>query len=368
MSLWDTIKRGAQGAAGVIAAPYTGGASLALTADAAARGDSSSPGDAAAGVTGGIGEAFQDNLNLGKNRADPGLYQYKDQNWGGDPGKADYFANQGLGISQGLRGQALSANDSANYAQGQMQGGYGRGVDASHGYEATGDVAREYASRGIQSNALGLAGQAAQGNAPSAAQYMMNSGMNTAMANQQAIAGGARGSGALALAGGNMAGNQAAMQSQAYNQGGQLRAQEMATARDQYGQLAGAQRGQDQSRLAQSTANTQFNANVNNSVGAQNMDRDAQYRVGMGNTSANLRGAATAAENGASNALTGAQHPYDAQLGANTTMQGLRGTSYDTNEQTKAGIMGGNADRKAAQTNKWIDAGTGLVSSLLTKK
>ncbi len=357
-----------KGAAGYVAAPYTGGASLALTGDAAVDAANGSAPAPSSSITGPVGEAFNDNLNLGKNRADPGLYQYQDPIWGDNPNAANDFTNfgksvadQGHGISDRASGYATGANNA-------MNAGYNNPNEAFQGKENYGQVANEYASRGIQGNALGLAQSAAQGDQPSAAQYMMNSGLNTAMANQQAIAGGARGAGGLALAGGNMAANQANLQSQAFNQGGQLRAQEMAQARDAYGNLAGQQRSQDQARLGQGNQMSQFNAGQRQTAGMADKVNDINYRQAMGNISIGQGNVANGAVNAQSTALNTAMHPYDVKMGAGTTMQGLRGTSYDTNEQTKAGIMGGNADRKAAQTNKWIDTGTGLASSLLSKK
>lgn len=360
MGVWGDIAKGVgRGALAV----GTGGISEAV---GLAAGEN--PIDMIGSAAEGIGDAASGYTDLGRNNAQIQDFQYQDPTWGGQPGRADEFAGRGLNISDRLSGQAGEANYGANAAQNEMIGGYGRSMPTSLAGEDSGQVANEYASRGIQSNALGLAQQAAQGNAPSAAQYMMNSGLNTAMANQQAIAGGARGAAGLALAGGNMAGNNAAMQSQAFNQGGQLRAQEMATARDQYGNLATGQRGQDQSRIGQGNQMSQFNAGASNTTANQALDRDAQYRVGMGGVAGNLRGAATNAEVGATGALNTAMNPYNQTMTSGTTMQGLRGTSFDTGQQTRAGIQGGNADRKAGQVNKVIDFAAGLGSNTMKAK
>jgi hypothetical protein len=195
----------------------------------------------------------------------------------------------------------------------------------------------------------------------------MNQGMNTAMANQQAIAGGARGAGALALAGGNMAGNNAAMQSQAFNQGGQLRAQEMATARDQYGNLSTQHRGQDQSRIGQTNDMSKFNAGQTQSADVQNKTNDITFRGTMGNLATGSMTAGAGAINAGSGALNTAMHPHDEVMASGTKMQGLRGTSSDTHEELTAGIVGGNADRKANRTDSWINTGKELGMSLLKK-
>ncbi len=317
-----------------------------------------------------VGDAAQsavpdpaDFMNAGKNRSQIGDFQYEDPTWGHDPSSADFFAQRGLANDDRAHGINDSSWQLGNTAGDAMRNGYAPQVGSTYAGEKAGDVANEYASRGIQSNALGLAESAANGNQPSAAQYTMNQGLNTAMANQQAIAGGARGAGGLALAGGNMAGNQAAMQSQAYNQGGQLRAQEMAQARDLYGNLAGQQRGQDLSRIATGNQNTQFNSGQSLTADMANKTNDINYRLGSGNTAVGAYNASTGAVNAGNSALSGATHGYDSTLDSKTKMQGLRGTSYDSAQQTRAGITGQNADRSAAQGNKVIDFLGNVVQS-----
>ncbi len=362
-SPFDWVK----GAAGVVAAPYTGGASLALTADTAASGGGGAVGDGAQSAAGAVADTGKDFMNAGKNRYDVQGSQYTDPVWGNNPGAANNFANYGLSVAdQGhnISDRAFNAGDNANNA---MSAGYNNPNEAFQGKENYGQVANEYASRGIQSNALDLAQSAAQGNQPSAAQYMMNSGMNTAMANQQAIAGGARGAGALALAGGNMAANNANLQSQAFNQGGQMRAQEMAQARDAYGNLSTQQRGQDQSRIGQGNQMSQFNAGQRQTAGMADKVNDINYRQAMGNISIGHENAANGAVGAQSTALNTAMHPYDQSQDAGVKMQGLRGTSYDAAEGLKAGITGGNADRSAIQGNKLIDLAGSVVSSAMKK-
>lgn len=318
-------------------------------------------------VADGAGGLVDDYMNVGKNHAQPNSFQYTDPTWGGSPGQADYFANQGLNMAGAAQNVANGAGNSAQWAAEAMRGGYGPQQQAFQAQSNPGQVAQEYASRGIQSNALGMAQDAAQGNAPSVAQGMMNQGLNTAMANQQAIAGGARGAGALALAGTNMAANNANLQANAFSQGGQLRAQEMATARDQFGNLSGQQRQQDQTLMGQGNQMNQYNATNQQNANQQNLDRDVTFRTGMGGVANQFTNNQSNALATGTNALGTAMKPYDTSQDAAVKMQGLRGTSYDTNQQTLAGISGANAAAKAGQQGKVVDAFTGFLSNGLKK-
>jgi hypothetical protein len=122
---------------------------------------------------------------------------------------------------------------------------------------------REAQSRDYdQAGAMELARGAAMGQAPSAAAYQMQAGLNAAGAQQAAQAGGARGAAGLAMAQGNAASNVANMQQNAFTAAGQLRAQEMAEARGLYGGLAGQMRQQDQNRLGMGNQMSQFNSTI----------------------------------------------------------------------------------------------------------
>lgn len=141
-----------------------------------------------------------------------------------------------------------------------------------------------------QQDAMALARAAALGEAPSEAQYMMQQGLNNAVAGQQSQMASARGAAALANAQGNAAGNMAALQNQAAMQGGQLRAQEMANARGMFGGFAN-QYTQDQlARLGMANQMAMGNAqNANNyTMGmlgqAGNFAGLGQGYMGMGNT------------------------------------------------------------------------------------
>jgi len=110
----------------------------------------------------------------------------------------------------------------------------------ANGYMGMGDAARMQ-----QAQALGLQQSAAMGNAPSAAASMMGMGNAQAMRNQMAMAANARGAGGMGVAGFQAANNMGQLQGQNIAQTGQLRAQEMAQARDAYMQGASGMRGQD---------------------------------------------------------------------------------------------------------------------------
>jgi hypothetical protein len=138
---------------------------------------------------------------------------------------------------------------------------YSRGPQAteSQWQSANEQQARDY----DQAGAMQLARDAAMGNAPSEAAYQLQAGLDAASASQASMAGGARGSAALALGQGNAAYNTANLQQQAFTQAGQLRAQEMANARGLYGSLSGQQREQDQNRLSLGNQMSQYNASLN---------------------------------------------------------------------------------------------------------
>ena len=105
-------------------------------------------------------------------------------------------------------------------------------------------------SRGQQVQALGLLGNAAQGNAPSAAQLQMAQGLNAAQTQGYGMANSARGGVGAQMAAQRQAQQGSAMLGQqAVNQSGQLRAQEMAQARGDFSQAASGLRGADQSQM-----------------------------------------------------------------------------------------------------------------------
>ncbi len=102
--------------------------------------------------------------------------------------------------------------------------------------------------RNRQYDALGMMQGAAMGNAPSQAAIMMRQGNDQAIANQMAMAAGARGAGAMAGAQQQAMGNASNMSTQNQNNMGALRAQEMANARQAYFGGASGARSMDEAR------------------------------------------------------------------------------------------------------------------------
>lgn len=236
--------------------------------------------------------------------------------WGGYEGADQNFANIGM---SGVVGAADSANWWKNQAQTP------RGAMSWENQELSD---REAQTRyGDQSGAIQLAREAAMGMAPSAAAYQMQSGLDQSLAAQQAQMGGARGAAGVALAGGNAAANSASLMNQTYNQAGQLRAQEMASAMGLYGGLSGQQRSQDLERLGQSTQNTQFNVGAND-----------QYALGAGGV-ANQYGQQGIGWYGQS------AHGYDQAAIMNNAAWDRYYNSTGKDRDRQAGIASGNADR-----------------------
>lgn len=236
--------------------------------------------------------------------------QLGSQYYGGYPGGAADMANLGL------RGMG--------WAQGESM--RDRGATAVEDQELSD---REAQSRyGDQAGSLMLAREAAMGQAPSQAAYLMQAGLDRSLANQQAMAGGARGAAGIALAQGNAQSNAAAVQNQAYTQAGAMRADEMAGARGLYGGLAGQQRQQDQNRLGMGNEMSRYNAGAND-----------QYRMGMGQLGLGYYGAS--------------QRPYESQFGGDVQMQGYRAGANQNQNQ----LDWQKAQAAAAERNKWQDRG-----------
>jgi hypothetical protein len=271
------------------------------------------------------------NNGRGLNRQD--LERAHQAVWDASGGQG-YQPGQGGAVQQGgmagggmnYGGYAGGATDMSNiglrgmgWAQGEAQ--RDRGATAIEDQELSDREAQ--ARYGDQAGAIQLAREAAMGQAPSQAAYLMQAGLNQGLANQQAMAGGARGAAGIALAQGNAQANAATMQNQAYTQAGAMRADEMNQARNLYGGLAGTQRQQDQNRLGMGNDMSKYNAGAND-----------QYRLGMGQLGLGYYGAS--------------QRPHESQLNADVGY-------YNTN------VSDGNADadrqaqeraRRAAQNQQ----------------
>lgn len=177
-----------------------------------------------------------------------------------------------------------SLNSGASYADSLARKAQNRGPSAR---EDSGLAWNEASGAGgNQGAALGLAGTLARGQQPSQAAYQLQSGLNANMAQQSAIARGARGGAALAVAGQNEAFNNATAQQNAFTQGGLLRSRDMATGRGLLGSQLDTMQRQNAARIGQADTLNQFNAAQNDKV-----------ELGMAGAAVNLGNAATNAGN-----------------------------------------------------------------------
>jgi hypothetical protein len=117
----------------------------------------------------------------------------------------------------------------------QYGGRQGFAQDEANFFRQQGLGAQNRAGVQIDPAAYNLMQQAALGNAPSQAALQQQQGLQQSIAAQQAMAASARGGAGLAGAQFQASQNAAGLQNQAVNQAAQLRAQEMANARGQYG-------------------------------------------------------------------------------------------------------------------------------------
>ena len=271
------------------------------------------------GVTNAVTGAAGDFMGAGENKHQSQVAPNAAAQWGEGIGGPEGYAQ--IGIDQ--MGQS---NSGASWAQQEMM--RDRGPQA---YENQFLSNNEATSRGYhQEGALNFAMQGMMGNQPSEAAYMLQGGLDKAIAGQQAMAGGARGGAGMALAQGNMGANAAALQNQAFNQAGQLRAGEISNYANMYGQLAGQQRQQDQGRLGMGNQMSQFNANQND-----------QYKFGMANA-ANQYG-----QQG-QGWYQGAAHGFDQQAAGENAYYDREASNYNQHESREAGIDQANADNARA--------------------
>ncbi len=236
-------------------------------------------------------------------------------------------------------GMALSrmnvANGAEDWALGQAKDE--RGAQAWENQELSD---REAMARGWdQQGALDLSREAAMGQAPSEAAFMMQQGLDQGMAGQTSLAGSARGAAGIAMAQGNAAANVANMQGQAFTEAGRLRAQEMAQARGLYGGLAGQMREQDLQRLGMGNQMSQYNASLND-----------QYRLGMMGSAAQYGQVGQGWYNGGMapyNTVAGLQSQYEANKQGAVLQQDEMAAAQDqaaTDRQdgwVRSGIQGG---------------------------
>jgi hypothetical protein len=278
-----------------------------------------------------IGEAAKDFSNVGKNKFQATAYEAQPVAAMG--GQAQHYAQMG----QDGKNNAMSQ---ANYAQGQMI--------AERGPQAQENLAlanREAQARGFQQDSLNLDRQAAMGNAPSVAARQMQAGMDQAVAGQASQAASARGMAGLAMAQSNGQANVANVQNQTFNQAAQLRAAEMAQARQAYQQGAGAFRQGDQGRLQMGNQMSQFNAQQND-----------QYRLGMGQLGIGYQQAGQGWNAQSMDALK-------QQQGADIAAQAINADSYNNAQALNAGVSQANADERARMRDRWVSMGTGAFNT-----
>jgi len=267
--------------------------------------------DAVGAITGGA----EDIMGGGMNRSKIEPYENQRVNLGGDPGAAERMA-------ESARAGREQAGMGGSWAMGQAIEG---GMQAQENPWLTD---QESMSRGYdQAGSMDLMRQAAMGQAPSEAAYMLQSGLDKAANQQTALAGGARGAAALAGAQSGAAANTAALQSNAFSQAGQLRANEMAQARGAYNNAANTMRGQDQARIGQNSQMSQFNAGNTN-----------QYRLGMGQ----LNNQYGQQQQGW---FQNEMDPYKTQAGLDQNYEQLRGQNYNEAQGLNVGKNQANADR-----------------------
>ncbi len=263
-----------------------------------------------------------------------GQYGAPQVNWGGYENGANDYAQLGLGGFQ----KSMGGQD---WATQQMQAR--RGPQASENQFLSD---QESYSRGYHQNgALQLAQEAAMGQGPSEAAFMMQRGLDQSLAAQQSQMGSARGNAGIALASGNAAANSANLMSQTYGQAGQLRASEMANARGLYGQMSGQQREQDQSRLQMGNQMGQYNASLNDA-----------YRTGMG-------GVANAYGQTGIGYYNGSMNPITQQ--GNLSIQGHQiGADSNNNAWDRFGnVKSDEADRRAgSKKDDKALVGTGITA------
>ncbi len=206
----------------------------------------------------------------------------------------DYSFNGDNGVTNNPNYDPLKPEDASNPQF--LHGATGDQKDAARyqgmgaGYASMQAPSTDYSmanqSRGAQADALSQMQSAAQGNQPSAAAIMMKQGNDQAVANQMAMAAGARGPAAMANAQQAAMGNASNMSAQNQNNIGALRAQEMAQARGAYMSGATGMRGMDQgqAQYLSDLAMKQRGLNLSGQTAFENMalqEKDAALRARM---------------------------------------------------------------------------------------
>lgn len=181
---------------------------------------------------------------------------------GANKARDQWWAGQGKNDQQQNWTQA-----GGNFASEQAALGQNRGATAQQ--DATLAANANSGAGGHQQGAIGYADQLARGNTPSAAAYQLQSGLNQATDQQASMAAGARGGAALATAGANQQANTAALQQNAFTQGGLLRSRDMASGRGLLGSALAQQRDNAGQLMGQANQLNQFIAKRNDDFSLQ---------------------------------------------------------------------------------------------------
>lgn len=213
-----------------------------------------------------------------------GAERARDEWWGH---AAENDANQSL-IKGGMGYANLQASQAKDRPGAQEDAALARNVDGGAG--------------GNQNGAISLAGNLASGNAPSQAAYQLQSGLNQATAQQQAIGQSARGAAGIATAGANQQANTANLQQNAFTQAGLLRSRDMAQGRQLYDAATEQARNQANARLGMANQMGQFNAQQNNNAA-----------LGWGNAAVGLGGVSNQLQGQDLNAHNAGMNPIEAQ-------------------------------------------------------
>lgn len=289
-------------------------------------------------------KGFYDRDGSKRNGYDPNQFQF-----GHDPNYADQRAGVADASMAHNDAQEGMAQKGMGWGMGQMQGAHSRGATAIESQQLANN---EAGGKAWQQDATGLARNAAYGNAPSEAAYMMQSGLDQGLRDTASQGASARGGAAMALAQGNAAGNAASMEQQTFGAAGRLRAQEMAQARDQYGQLTTAGRGQDQARLGQGNDMARYNAGANDSY--------ALGSAGAAQGFGQLGNAQNQSDQGWFGQGTGI---YGSQLGAGMHQQDLIADTSQHEQDRAAGISSAQRTADVNEQNGYLSAGSTLVGA-----
>lgn len=291
----------------------------------------------------GVVDAFNAWYNAGQNKfhADPYAVDPNAYNYGGYEGGAQDWSDQAL--AQGQRSQQYEDQ----YA---MQGAEAIQAGRQNMYASEDPLlsGKEEQSRYYQGDSLGLAQQAAYGNAPSVAQNQLTYGIGRTIADQSSAASSARGSAAMAMAQQNAMGNSAQALGDYNNQMAMLRAQEMAAARAAYQQGTEQMRGQDQSRLTQSNQVSQFNAGQGQNEAQLGLGL-AQLGLGYGNQAQGYNAQA--------------QNVQGQQLQAQGNQQAQNSQNQQAANSINSGVASANAAAHGAKVQQITGAALNLATS-----